>query len=89
MTLFCILLTSVNANNNLQTVNRADCEIGIRDESVNPAILPLLTSDINAWVLPEQDENIRIAAGGMVKLACPGFGFEEQSLQDSFFWTAK
>ncbi len=73
----------------LPSAFRDECAIDIRSESDNPTIPPLLTSDVNAWVLPSLDEKIHLESGSTVRLACPGHGFEDSDLKDDFFWTAK
>ena len=47
------------------------------------------TDHYQSWMLPMTDAKITLDTGSVMRISCPGFGFQHGDLSASQFWTTK
>ena len=47
------------------------------------------TDHYQSWMLPMTDSKITLDTGSVMRISCPGFGFQHGDLSASQFWTTK
>jgi hypothetical protein len=47
------------------------------------------TDHYQSWMLPTTDAKITLDTGSVMRISCPGFGFQHGDLSASQFWTTK
>ena len=47
------------------------------------------TDHYQSWMLPMADAKITLDTGSVMRISCPGFGFQHGDLSASQFWTTK
>jgi len=65
------------------------CTIDLRQDSNLPEIAPLLTTYHQDWILPSSDAKITLESESVMRISCPGIGFQHSDLSTSQFWSTK
>ena len=67
----------------------AGCTIDLRQDGNLPDIAPILTTYHQDWLLPTADAKITLQQGSVMRISCPGFGFQNEDLRNSEFQETK